>query len=353
MVLGYVVYAHQNNGKIYCKINNGYEIGELHDVYAPSPNNNDGLFWSSGNTRYENKTIEQALGYTPENTSNKSIDGTFTANSDTLYPSQKAVKTYADGLVTGLLDDRGNFDASGNVFPSSGGSGTAGAILKGDLWYISVGGTLGGTSVVVGSSIRALVDSPGQTSSNWSILNVGLGYVPENQANKGVANGYASLDANGIVPASQIKYKTLHRHGFNTTTIGSTAGARWTSFGSLIMLSNSAPFTSNPAYGLAQRLAVIPKTGIIKSAKISYILTSGTSTQNHILTFRNNTTSTTNIVTSSFQIGASTSLPKTFIVSGLNIAVTENDIVHSVIESPTIIGTVLSGVSMTIDYVIE
>ena len=351
--MGYVIYSHANNGKIYVKINNGYEIGELHDCYLPSPNNNEGIFWSSGNTRYENKTIAQALGYTPENTSNKSTDGTFTANSDTLYPSQKAVKTYADGLVTGLLDDRGNFDASGNVFPSSGGSGTAGAILKGDLWYISVGGTLGGTSVVVGSSIRALVDSPGQTSSNWSILNVGLGYVPENQANKGVANGYASLDANGIVPASQIKYKTLHTHGFNTTTIGSTAGARWTSFGSLIMLSNSAPFTSNPAYGLAQRLAVIPKTGIIKSAKISYILTSGTSTQNHILTFRNNTTSTTNIVTSSFQIGASTSLPKTFIVSGLNIAVTENDIVHSVIESPQIVGTVLSGVSMTIDYVIE
>lgn len=36
-----------------------------------------------------------------ENTSNKSIDGTFAANSDTLYPSQKAVKTYVDGHVGG------------------------------------------------------------------------------------------------------------------------------------------------------------------------------------------------------------------------------------------------------------
>ena len=173
------------------------------------------------------------------------------------------------------------------------------------MWYISVGGTLGGTSVVVGSSVRALVDSPGQTSSNWSILNVGLGYVPENQANKGIANGYASLDANGIVPASQIKYKTLHTHGFNTTTIGSTAGQRWTTFGSLIMLSNSAPYTSNPSYAQAQRFALIPKTGVIKSAKISWYVTSGTSTQNHILTFRNNTASSTSTITSSLQIGAS------------------------------------------------
>lgn len=57
VIIGYVVYAHANNGKIYCKIDNGYEIGELHNVYAPSPNNNDGIFWSSGTTRYENKSL--------------------------------------------------------------------------------------------------------------------------------------------------------------------------------------------------------------------------------------------------------------------------------------------------------
>ena len=37
-----------------------------------------------------------AIGYTPENIANKSTDGTLSANSDTLYPSQKAVKTYVD-----------------------------------------------------------------------------------------------------------------------------------------------------------------------------------------------------------------------------------------------------------------
>jgi hypothetical protein len=200
VVMGYVVYAHPNQGKIYCRISNGWEIGELHDVYAPTPTHNEGIFWSSGTTRYENKSITTALGYTAENTSNKSIDGTLNANSDTLYPSQKAIKTYVDGSVTGLLDDRGNYNASGNVFPSSGGSGTAGAILKGDLWYISVAGTLGGTSVVVGSSVRALVDTPNQTSANWSILNVGLGYTPENSSNK--ATSFSTVN-NTLYPSVQ------------------------------------------------------------------------------------------------------------------------------------------------------
>lgn len=69
----------------------------------------------------------------------------------------------------GLWDDRGNFDASGNVFPSTGGSGSAGSIKKADIWTISVGGTLGGVAVVEGQTVRALVDTPGQTAGNWAI----------------------------------------------------------------------------------------------------------------------------------------------------------------------------------------
>jgi hypothetical protein len=63
--LGYVVYSHVNQGKIYIKIDNGYELGEIHDVYAPTPTNNQGIFWNSTTTRYENKSIATVLGYTP------------------------------------------------------------------------------------------------------------------------------------------------------------------------------------------------------------------------------------------------------------------------------------------------
>jgi len=97
-------------------------------------------------------------------------------------------KTYVDAeisnAVAGLLDDRGNYDASSNLFPSTGGSGSSGTILKGDLWTVSVAGTLGGNSVTVGDVIRALVDTPGQTSSNWVVTENNIGYVPENNANK-------------------------------------------------------------------------------------------------------------------------------------------------------------------------
>lgn len=76
---------------------------------------------------------------------------------------------YADDLVIGLLDDRGNHDASSSLFPESGGSGAAGAIKKGDIWRISVAGTLGETDVAEGDWVRALADAPGQTAGNWAI----------------------------------------------------------------------------------------------------------------------------------------------------------------------------------------
>jgi len=119
-----------------------------------------------------------------ENLSNKSNDIATDASSTTKYPSVKAFKDYVDGSVAGLLDYRGGYDASGNTYPVAGGSGTAGAVLKGDMWIISVAGTLGGEAVQVGDSIIANVDIPAQTASNWNHLNANISYVPEDQANK-------------------------------------------------------------------------------------------------------------------------------------------------------------------------
>lgn len=117
---------------------------------------------------------------------------------DTLISNTEA---YADNLVVGLLDDRGNFDASVNLFPSAGGSGTAGAILKGDLWTISVAGNVGGHIVTAGDILRALVDTPGQTDGNWAITENNLGYVAENSTNK---SSNVNTDQ-----ASTIKYPTV------------------------------------------------------------------------------------------------------------------------------------------------
>lgn len=80
VVIGYVEYAHANNGKIYVKIMNGWELDELHNVYIDTPLNNNVLTYDSSDQLWKNETIASALGYTPENTANKqnslAVDGT-------------------------------------------------------------------------------------------------------------------------------------------------------------------------------------------------------------------------------------------------------------------------------------
>ena len=92
----------------------------------------------------QGKALDDAMVH---KTGNESIDGIKTFTSSPVVPTpttdyQAATKAYADSLVVGLLDYRGGFDASVNAYPSSGGSGTGGAILKGDMWVVSVGGRL-------------------------------------------------------------------------------------------------------------------------------------------------------------------------------------------------------------------
>jgi hypothetical protein len=69
VVIGYIEYAHQNNGKIYVKIMNGWELDELHNIYINQGTlaNNQILTYESATQLWKNKTVATALGYTPAN----------------------------------------------------------------------------------------------------------------------------------------------------------------------------------------------------------------------------------------------------------------------------------------------
>jgi nitrogen fixation protein len=57
VVVGYVEYAHANNGSIYVKVMNGWELDELHNVSITSPANNDILQYESATSLWKNKTV--------------------------------------------------------------------------------------------------------------------------------------------------------------------------------------------------------------------------------------------------------------------------------------------------------
>lgn len=110
-----------------------------------------------------------ALGLGTVSTLDVDTDTTLAANSDAVVPSQKAVKTYVDTAVTGLLDFKGATDCSTNPnYP---------AASKGDAYVVSVAGKIGGASgesVEVGDVYVASADNAGGTEASvgtsWFVL---------------------------------------------------------------------------------------------------------------------------------------------------------------------------------------
>jgi hypothetical protein len=63
--VGIVVRAHPTQGVVEVKIQNGYELDELHNVAAQTPTNNDGLFWEASTSLWKNKSLSTILGGAP------------------------------------------------------------------------------------------------------------------------------------------------------------------------------------------------------------------------------------------------------------------------------------------------
>ena len=102
--VGVVTRSHVSLGTIDVKVQNGYEMDELHNVSAQSPSNNDGLFYNTTTSLWEKKSIATVLGYTPYNGTNTSIKALFSASnplsySDGVYSISQAT-TSSNGYIS-------------------------------------------------------------------------------------------------------------------------------------------------------------------------------------------------------------------------------------------------------------
>lgn len=205
-----------------------------------------------------------SVGSIYESLSNKSTSVLTDWASDTKYPSVKSVKDYADWLVAGLLDYRWWYDASVNTFPASWGSGTAGAVLKWDMWILSVAGTLWWVAVQIWDSVIANVDTPGQTSGNWNILNSNISYVPEDVANKVTSLSGTSTDIQ--YPSAKLTYDQLALKVALNWALGTPSS------GTVTNLTGTASININGTVG-----ATTPTTGVFTSIASSGVTNDGTS----------------------------------------------------------------------------
>ena len=117
ITIGYVVYSHITQGTIYVKVDNGYELDELHDVLLTTPANNNLLAYESSTTLWKNKSAS------------------------TLGIAELASPTFITDITTPLIIG-GTAVGSNISYKSTSGTGTATGIA-----HQFIGGTNGGTTL--------------------------------------------------------------------------------------------------------------------------------------------------------------------------------------------------------------
>jgi hypothetical protein len=127
VIMGYVVRAHATQGQIYVKVDNGYELDELHNVAITSVANNDILQYDSSSSLWKNESLS-AAGIQPTLTlTTTGTSGPATLIGDTLNIPQysgggggggihiqikpRTGAAYSNNIITGT----GTFGNSGNI----------------------------------------------------------------------------------------------------------------------------------------------------------------------------------------------------------------------------------------------
>ena len=232
-----------------------------------------------------------------ERQSNKSLDVENDQTSDDKYPSVRSIKSYVDTLVASVINDQGNWDASSNTFPTSG-SGYSGEVLKGNIWFVSVPGVLKGQNVIIGDSFRAAADNPGQTPTNWNILDTNIGYIPENvtfRRNNLIPDGtgryYSTTDAviGGLATKQNVirRLTTTQRNAISTPTVEfmiynttnnlleTYNGVKWVSQNGYFAVSSSVEGTVYvDTYATVPSMSLSPGQGVYKvdfNSEYSYV----------------------------------------------------------------------------------
>ena len=192
--LGVVARANASNGEILVKVQNGYELDELHDVFAGSPSNGHLLRYDASSTAWVNG---QALG---TSIAAAAIGGTHIA-----VGAVGSTQIASTAVIASKIGSEAS--GSGNVLIANGAGGAS--------WGVSVNPDIG---TFTSSTVTYSFGTPNDFSQTYVATS-----STANQHALGVGGGGSVILIGGI-SSSAANSKTWNTYNFATSRVANTAG---------------------------------------------------------------------------------------------------------------------------------
>lgn len=199
--LGVVLRSNQNNGKVYVRTQNGYEVDEFHNVVATNPQNKDTLIYNSGSGLWITRQINTGDVSGISNYYLNSNPSGYITNQDVVFATGtqniQGNKTFANIITTGqIIEQFQSYSTTINANAS-----VTLNCISGNIWNINstVNGnwiaalTNIGTSTNQGTNVKLILNQAGSSTyiptgltinGNSSTINWQGGAVPVGASGK-------------------------------------------------------------------------------------------------------------------------------------------------------------------------
>jgi hypothetical protein len=280
VIIGYVIHSHATQGSIFVKVDNGYELDELHNVKITTPTNNQALVFNDTTDVWENKNLITVTSYGKNATGDSTIlvlsNGTRYAAKDSVGGGGGAVELSALTAATGAntINNANNLQEwQWNSLSASGlklsSTSTAANLLNQRLLDIDLSGNNTNSGQATFAA-RMINSHTGTTSTNYGISSTASGGTTNVGGffrALGGTNNYAAIFESGRVGiGTQTPTQLLHLVGSTAQILVNTNN---TSAAQVRVQANSANFGSIIAFdatagsGLASKTAINSNTSMI------------------------------------------------------------------------------------------
>lgn len=229
--IGVVERANNGNGQIYVRVQNGYELDEIHDVQINSPANGQTILYDASTSLWKNANLTAGTGIS---ISNNAASATITNSA----PDQTVAITGAGGaVVTGTYPNFTITTPSGTV-----------TSVTGTAPIASTGGTTPAISIS-----QATTSTDGYLSStDWNTFNnKGNGTVTS------VTGTAPVVSSGGATPVISMAAATTSVNGYLTSTDWNTFNGKYSTGGALGTPS-SGTLTNCTGYTYANLSGTVP-----------------------------------------------------------------------------------------------